>query len=139
MSGGAFLDKTSPPGPRQVQSVLGPTAAKWNELREEIARSHSAASEEWKFYTKESGWTLVVKSKQRTLLYMRPQHGSFLASLALGQKAVDAALASRLPQTIKKRIQEARAYVEGRGVRIEVKRSADLAHVRLLLEIKTAS
>lgn len=46
---------------------------------------------------------------------------------------------SVLPENILDEIRNARQYAEGRGVRVEVKRRADVDTVRRLVEIKMAN
>jgi hypothetical protein len=59
-----------------------------------------------------------------------------MASFALGDKAVQAALRSKLPTGIVKLIKEAKRYAEGTAVRIEVKKPQDVGVVKTLAGIK---
>jgi hypothetical protein len=67
---------------------------------------------------------------------MVPCEGYFLASFALGEKAVVAAHASDLPVSVLEVIDSAKKYAEGRGVRIEVRNPQDVSHVEKLAIIK---
>ena len=58
--------------------------------------------------------------------------------VVLGERAVEAALASKLPQDIKDLINDARPYIEGRGIRFPVKSKKDIDAVLELVRIKTA-
>lgn len=69
---------------------------------------------------------------------MTPCKGYFLASFALGEKAVKAAHESDLPASILQVIDSAKKYAEGRGVRIEVKNARDVRAVEKLAIIKMA-
>ena len=53
-----------------------------------------------------------------------PREGYFMASFALGEKAVKAAHESDLPISVLKVIESAKKYAEGRGVRLEVRSAA---------------
>ena len=59
-------------------------------------------------------------------------------SFALGDKAVEAARQSRLPQSVIKTINEARRYAEGTGIRMEMKKPKDIEIVKQLAAIKLA-
>ena len=60
---------------------------------------------------------------------MTPVKGFFYVGFALGQKAVDAAHESDLPQSVLDLIDGSQKYAEGRAVRIEVRDKEDLRHV----------
>jgi hypothetical protein len=80
-----------------------------------------------------------LKHKKRTVLYMTPCEGYFLASFALGEKAVKLAHESNLPSSVLKVIDGAKKYAEGRGVRLEVRNSKDVRHVEKLAVIKMST
>jgi hypothetical protein len=61
-----------------------------------------------------------------------------MASFALGDKAVQAALNSRLPPPAVKIIKEAKRYAEGTAVRVEVLKAKDVEVVKTLAAIKLA-
>ena len=103
-----------------------------------LARKHGVTEEEWKAYSKNSGWTLRLKRKGRTIVYLSPYRGSFLAAFALGDRAVAAARESDLPEWVMKIITEAKRYAEGTAMRIEVKQAKDMAAVEALAVIKLA-
>jgi hypothetical protein len=67
---------------------------------------------------------------------MTPCKGYFLASFALGEKAVRAAHESDLPASLLEVIDSARKYAEGRGVRLEVREPGDVEAIEKLTVIK---
>ncbi len=132
----AFDDKSRPPGDADLKETLGKTAVHWNELKSRIASRFAPVSEHWGFSSKATGWGLRVKRRDRTVLYMTPCEGYFLASFALGEKAVKAAHGSDLPASVLQVIDSARKYAEGRGVRIAVKSAADVRNIEKIAAIK---
>ncbi len=70
---------------------------------------------------------------------MAPCQGHFLASFALGEKAVQAAHESALPAAVLEVIDRAQKYAEGRGVRLVVKTARDVRSVETLAAIKMAN
>jgi Protein of unknown function (DUF3788) len=70
-------------------------------------------STEWGFSGKTTGWGMRLKTKHRTVLYMTPCDGYFLASFALGEKAAKAAHEDDLPVSVLKVIDNAEKYAEG--------------------------
>lgn len=132
----AFDDKSSPPQDTELAAMLGRAFASWTELREVIASRFTPLSEEWGFASKSSGWGLRLRQPKRTVLYMTPCKRYFLASFALGEKAVKAAHESDLPASILEIIDSAKKYVEGRAVRLEVRTAKDVRNVEKLAVIK---
>ena len=135
----AFDDKLKPPQSRQLAATLGSAFVFWNELKAMIETRFGPVSFEWGFSSKTTGWGLRVKSEKRTILYLTPCEGYFLASFALGEKAVKAANLSDLPATVLKIIESAKKYAEGRGVRLEVRSARDVRNVEKLAVIKLAN
>ena len=84
--------------------------------------------EEWKC-TPKCGWSLRLKLKKRTIVHLCPCDGSFRVAFILGDRAVKAARQSDLPKSMLKINHDAPHYAERAGVRLEVKKSADLGTV----------
>lgn len=131
-----FDDKSRLPCDDDLAAKLGNTFALWNRLKRLIASRFTPLSIEWGFSSKKTGWGLRLKMEKRTVLYMTPCEGYFLASFALGEKAVKAAHESDLPTSTLKVINGAKRYAEGRGVRLEVRSVEDVHNVEKLAVIK---
>jgi Protein of unknown function (DUF3788) len=136
----AFIGKAEQPSSQEIAAALGTSAAQWNELIAWMATRLGVATQEWKgIYVHKYGWSLTLKLKKRTIVYMGPCIGGFRVAFTLGDKAVAAAKAAKLPARIQKALAEAPRYAEGTGLRLVVTRAADLAPVRKLAEIKLAN
>jgi hypothetical protein len=131
-----FDDKAHPPTDEDVAAALGKAHPRWQELKARIEGRFAPVTVEWGFPTKSSGWGLRLSTPKRTILYMTPRKGNFLASLSLGEKAVAAAVAAGLPAPVLAVIEAAPKYAEGRGVRIEVRTPDDVRQVEKLAVIK---
>ncbi len=132
----AFIGMPTSPDERELAEALGPAKALWDELTDGLSAGLGIDAAEWKSYSPKSGWALRLFHKKRAIVYLSPARGWFLASFALGEKAVRAALGTGLPAPVVKIIEEAKRYVEGTAVRIEVKQPADLAVVLTLSAVK---
>lgn len=131
-----FDDKSKPPTENDVASALGAAMKAWLALKASVAKSHGPMREEWGFATKSTGWGLRLKKGDRTILYMTPCREHFLVSLVLGDRAVRAAHERGLPETILTTLDSARKYAEGRGIRLEVRKAAELQPIEALVAIK---
>jgi hypothetical protein len=139
MSPSVFLDRGSPPSERALEAALGKGNGLWVELRADLSSEFAPLNGKWSFSGKSHGWILQLRRKRRTVLYMVPCPGYFVASFALGEKACQAAHGSGLPTRVLEIIQHAPTYPEGRGVRLEVRNKKDLANVEALASIKMAN
>ena len=135
----AFADKLKPPQDDDLKQTLGKTYSLWHSLKREIISQFAPLTEEWGFTSKTTGWGFRLKQEKRALLYMTPCEGYFLASFALGEKAVKAAHDAKLPAAVLKVIDEAKKYAEGRGVRLEVRTAQDVINIQKLAAIKFAN
>ncbi len=134
----AFDDKSRQPGDDDLARTLGSTFILWNELKRLIALKYDPVTIEWGFASKSTGWGLRLKKEKRAILYMTPCEGYFIASFALGEKAVKAAHDSHLPDSILATIDGSKKYVEGRAVRIDVRTADDVHDIEKLAMIKMA-
>ncbi len=85
------------------------------------------------------GWSFRIKDKKRVIIYLLPQDRFFRVSLVFGQKATDMVLNSTIADNIKTELKNARAYAEGRGIRIDVKDKSSLKDIEELIKIKLAN
>ena len=132
MSPNAFIGRTKPPTDEELSTELGAARALWDELLTELA----LPIQEWNSYSPKAGWSLKLKLKKRTIVYLAPCHGSFRVAFVLGDKAMEAARQLKLPKAVLKIIDEAPRYPEGTGVRLEIAARKDLAAVKKLAEVK---
>jgi hypothetical protein len=135
MTPNAFIGRTQPPTDEELSTELGAARALWDELLAELA----LPIQEWNSYSPKAGWSMKLKLKKRTILYLAPCHGSFRVAFILGAKAVEAARQAKLSKALLKIIDEAPRYPEGTGVRLEIKARKDLAAVKKLAGIKLAN
>jgi hypothetical protein len=135
MSPNAFIGRTQPPTDDELSAELGAARALWDELLAMLA----LPIQEWNSYSPKAGWSLKLKLKKRTIVYLAPCHGSFRVAFILGDKAMEAARQCKLSKAVMKIMDEAPRYPEGTGVRLEIKAHKDLTAVKKLAEVKLAN
>jgi hypothetical protein len=139
MSLSTFSDKTHQPTDAELSTVLGSAFTVWKQLIQSISEQFAPITVEWGCSSGKTGWGLRLKGKKRTILYMVPCRGYFLASFALGEKAVKTIHDSGLPQNVLEVIDSAPKYAEGRGVRLQVRCLEDLVWVLKIADAKMNS
>ncbi len=132
----AFGEKEHQPTDAELKEALGRAYAAWNALPDMLAVRLGRVTHVWRHAGRAFGWSLRVLDGKRVIVYLTPQRKKFLVSFALGEKAVKAARAAGLPESVLKGIEAAPRYAEGRGVRFEVTRRQQLASLARLAEIK---
>lgn len=139
MATSIFADKASIPDEQSLAEALGRSSNYWNQLKRFLSTEYAPLSEEWKFYSYKSGWSLKVMRKKRTILYMIPCKKHFWVTFVLGDKAKEVALKAALPASVLEVIRSAKKYMEGTGFSVEVRVRDDLATVEKLAAIKMAN
>ena len=139
MSPNAFIGKPKQPSVAELAAALGPAKTVWNQLIDGLADECGIVDQEWNSYSPKAGWSLRLKHEQRNIVYLSPRQGCFLASFALGDKAMQAARQCKFPPPVIKIITEAKKYAEGTGVHLEVKTPKDIESVIKLAAIKLAN
>lgn len=139
MPANAFVGRTEQPSDADLADALGPAQELWEQLVSQIAETLDVEERDWNSYSVKAGWAMRMKHKGRNIVYLSPGTGSFMASFALGDRAVEAARNSDLPAKVIDIINAARRYAEGTGVRIEIRTPEDVASAVKLAGIKLAN
>lgn len=139
MATSIFDVKAQMPNDNNITEALGSAKELWDKLEAHIFKNYQDTKTEWKFYSKKAGWSYIIKSGKRTLLYLIPQDGYFKITFVFGEKAVTEAKKANLPESILHSIEEAMPYVEGRSFMIEVRGKEDIEISKILLMIKESN
>lgn len=135
----AFINRPAPPADGDLATALGPAKAVWDEFLAALERDQLANAREWKCHSPKWGWSLRVLQRKRTIVWLSPGRGGFNVAFILGEKAVAAARAARLPQVVAQALNTAPKYPEGTGLRLVVKSARSLGALRRLAAIKAAN
>jgi hypothetical protein len=135
----AFHDREQAPTDQELAGALAGAMGLWDELLHAIGTRFAPVTATWGCSSRSTGWGLRIAGAKRTILYMTPQEGCFLASFALGERAVEAARGSGLSAAFLEAIDAAPRYAEGRGVRLPIRNPDDVREVMRLAEIKMAN
>jgi hypothetical protein len=134
-----FDDKGAEPDEKALAAVLGKTCSLWEKICAYLAREFDPIDREWNFPGKKYGWSLRIKHRKRTILYLTPLDGCFRVAFVFGERAVAVVEGSSVPEEIKEELRNARKYAEGRGLALEIKAAKDLKTIKQLAAIKMAN
>ncbi len=133
-----FADRALRPTGADLENALGDTVGIWRELTAYTNKLHPGTIDEWHYTSEKYGWSFRLSDKKRVLLYLLPRDKFFKAAFVFGQKATDAILQSDIANPIREEIQNARAYAEGRGIRIDIRNNSLLEDLKKLISIKVS-
>lgn len=119
-----------------LKSVLGDTLQYWQEIENYVVSKYPQAGTEWKFPGEKHGWSYRIKDKKRVVVYLLPREGFFKTAMVFGEKAVNVIMVSNVAENIKTELAAAKAYAEGRGIRIEVRNKDVIRDIKTLIDIK---
>lgn len=133
-----FTDKKITPTDDSLVETLGENNQLWTVIREYVHLKYPGAIDQWIYSGDKYGWNFRIKDKKRAIIYLLPREGYFKTAFVFGEKATHAVMQSHVSEQIKSELSSARAYAEGRGIRIDVKNDDILEEIKALIEIKIA-
>lgn len=131
-----FIDKDQMPNETDLASGIGETYKFWQEIADYTRKVYPDYIEEWNYSSPKYGWSFRIKDKKRVLIYLLPRDRFFKVATVFGQKATESILDSDISADIKQELKNAKAYAEGRGIRIDVKDATLVEDVKKLISIK---
>jgi hypothetical protein len=131
-----FNVKSVKPTNRMLSEVLGESYKYWEAIQNFLEEEYGNVIEEWKYYGQKYGWSLKLLQKKRNLFFFIPHEKSFVIGFVFGDKAVSVIEKSKLPKKTIEEIKNAKKYMEGRGLRIEIKSQKEVEIIKILIKIK---
>ena len=139
MQSGIFTSSSTKPDRHMLTEALGGTYKYWREIKTNLEKDFGPSKEEWKFYGKNTWWVMKYIIKNKNLFYFTPCDKFFRISFILGDNAVTAVEHSDLPNEIITELKNAKKFVEGRGLHLNVKVQSDVRTVLKIAAIKMKS
>jgi hypothetical protein len=135
VSKGIFTDKHSKPTDEQINQSLGDSLSLWNELLRFI-EVNFRTTRQFKFYGKNYGWALNFKKSGKSFVSLYPSENAFTAQIILKEGQIHAIPDHAITAKLKKAIESATPYAEGRWLFLPVETQADLDTIQQLLLVK---
>lgn len=136
MASNLFSDKSIKLNNQKLAETLGASYKYWEEIKKSLRDEYGELVEEWKYYGQKYGWSLKLLYKKRNLFFFTVYEKYFRIGFTFGDKAVSVIEKSDLPKDMIEELKNAKKYVEGRGLRIEVKKPGDVINIVKLVGIK---
>ncbi len=115
-----FNDKTVKPTDKDLADKLDSNYQLWKWICDLVLSKYPNGLAEWN-YSEKYGWSFRIKDRKRAIIYLLPTDRYFKVAFVFGDKAVSIIMDTKISNDIKKEINQATKYAEGRGIRIDVK------------------
>lgn len=136
MAKSIYLDKGMQPDELMLAMSLGEQKPNWEEIIRHTEEIYTGFSQEWKYYGKAWGWSLVLKSKAKTLCYLTPAEGRFQASFIFNDKGRTLAAGAGFSEEIAQRIEAAKDHPKNIPYDFEVTQASDVEVAKKLIAIR---
>jgi len=133
-----FSDKSKKPESEDLRKALGQVFDLWQHIHKFVHEKYPSALDEWNYAGDKYGWSFRIKDKKRAIIYLLPRDKFFKAAFVFGQQAFDEVMKAGVSENIKTELVGAKAYAEGRGIRIDIVDNEVIKDIKILVEIKLA-
>lgn len=131
-----FPNKNEYPTQDKLIVALGELFGIWQQFVDFTKKNYPDTKEEWHFSGEKFGWSYRIKDSKRVIIYLLPRDRFFKVAFVFGKKAMEQILNSTISEGIKTELLTAKAYAEGRGIRIEVKDTSNFDDIIKLIQFK---
>ena len=132
-----FLDKTNKPDEKDILHSLDDASSLWLDIHRYI-EEHYDFTPEMTYFTKNYGWSIRYRRKNKTLCYVFPGEGNFSILIVLGRKEVERVelVKDTLNESIKNVFEQTEQLHDGRWLWISITNGDDLASFKTVLTAK---
>lgn len=132
-----FNEKLVVPDDKQLAYAIGKTQKILDKILEFLNTNYSEIRTEWKFYGRKYGWQMKIFHKKRNILFLIPYEGYFKIVMVFGDRAVNTMVEeNKVTASIIQELLNAKKYMEGRGIGINIKEEKDFNIIMELVKIK---
>jgi hypothetical protein len=132
---GTFLDKEHQPTMREIFASIGAKRKSWERLAQFIADNYRIRGD-LAFYGKNYGWASRFRKGGKVLASIYPGKDSFTVQIVLGETLVEKASGLKLGRNVRKVLENAHQFPEGRWLFIRIESQQDITDVQQLLVLK---
>ena len=135
MARGIFTDKEHRPTTEEIFAAISPSRPLWKDLARFIADNYRV-QQYLGFYGRNYGWALRFRKGGKALLSLYPGKEDFTVQIILGEAQVEEVMGLAPGRNVRKAIEDAHPYPEGRWLFIKVASKHGLDQVTQLLTVK---
>ena len=133
---GCFVDRTQEPSLPSVRKALAGSRPAWDDLEAHMTDVYGLKSSFHFMYGARYGWAFRFHRSGRLILAMYPNRGHLTVQIILGRAQVALATAMNLQPRVRKVLESAKNYPEGRWLFIPVQSVRHACDLRSLIALK---
>lgn len=137
MAKSIYLDRAMQPDELMLAAVFGAQKQYWDEFIFHVSEAYPAFSKEWKYYGKAWGWSLVLKSKTKTLCYLTPATECFQVSIIFNDRGRALVAGAALPKAIAQAVEAAKDNPKNIPYDFAIKEADDMDIAQKLIEARS--
>ena len=137
MAKSVYLDKIIQPDEAMLSASVGRQKEQWDAIVLFVSETYAACTQEWKYYGKAWGWSLVLKSKTKTLCYLTPAEGYFQVSIIFNDKGRAMAANAALPETVLQAVDASKSNPQNIPYDFNVRENDDVDIAKKLIEVRS--
>ncbi|MGK7397472.1 MAG: DUF3788 family protein [Candidatus Cyclobacteriaceae bacterium M3_2C_046] len=131
-----FDEKQKVPTESMLIDVLDQKYFLWQDLINKVSHKFSQTKKEWKYFSKNSGWGLLISLRKKTLFYLYPQLKKFTLVLFLEDGEIDRIKLIDWPPQLAQRINNLNDADGNASLMIEVESEENISGIKKVLELK---
>jgi len=128
-------DKDVHPNDKLLTRALGKAKSAWDSFTDFLDQTCPAFSREWRYYNDGKSWLYKVTKKKKTICWVAVCPGMFSTTFYFPERAGDLIKKSKLAKKYLDQFANNK-YGKTRGITVKIKKPADLAATKKLIEIK---
>lgn len=136
MAKSIFRDKEILLNNELIESVLKKTKPSWDKLICHVSDSYPGFTQEWKYYGIAWGWSLVLKSKTKTLCYLTPANGYYHVSIIFNDKGRLLAMGADLPEQVAQAVEDSKNNAKNIPYDFDVMQETDIDIAKILIAVR---
>ncbi|QQO09157.1 DUF3788 family protein [Breznakiella homolactica] len=139
MAKSMYRDKSLQPDREILVKNMGSGITLWDKTIAMAETLVPGIGQEWKFYGKPWGWSLVLQEKKKNILYITPAETGIQLSFIFSEKGRELSKTEDIPEEIQYKIEESKNNPQGHTFDFDIRKEKDLALAEKLLKIKLAT
>jgi hypothetical protein len=116
--------------------ILKTSYPTWNHLIDFLEHKYGNLNTEWKFYSKNSGWCFKISNDKKNLLFLLPNDDYFIINVNMSTAISKKILKDNIKNSTKLLIEQAKQYVEGISILLEIRNNKDLDDIKTILNVR---
>ena len=136
MAKSIYVDKAIRPDEPLLDAALGKGKPLWDEILRHAAETYEDFSCEWKHYGAAWGWSLVLKTKAKTLCYLVPAEGCFQTAVIFNDKGRALTAGIDVPERVRQGIEASKDNPQNIPYDFETRDESDVEIAMKLIAVR---